>query len=154
MMSLPIRSHLDTLQNISRYRKSMEMGMIPNKFSVVLISGIIIPTMVHGKMNIIPSKNKGHDMKRLRHFVICLVTYLFVSSSASAQDNQWVEGFDTVTFHNDDGNPSRKLTRDFRGTTTGYFTAGWWIPGHSDKNYVSWKTAAVPKSAITTFAFI
>ncbi len=33
-------------------------------------------------------------------------------------------------------------------------TAGWWAPGEIKKNYVSWKTAPVPRKKETTFVFI
>lgn len=72
--------------------------------------------------------------------------------SAWCQDRQQVEGFDTVVFHYD-ANRSRAV-RDFRGTTKGYMTAGWWAAPQMKKNILSWKTAVVPESKPTTFAFI
>jgi sialidase-1 len=71
---------------------------------------------------------------------------------AAADPPQRVEGFDGVVFHHNANGATQ--TRDFRGPSRGYMTAGWWAPGQIDKNYVSWKTAVVPDKKPTTFAFI
>lgn len=36
----------------------------------------------------------------------------------------------------------------------GYLTGGWWIPGHMDKNRVSWQTATIPEKKPATICFI
>ncbi len=71
---------------------------------------------------------------------------------ASAANRQWVEGFAEVEFHHNANGATP--TRDFRGSARGYMTAGWWAPGEMKKNYVSWKTAAVPTKQETTFVFV
>lgn len=83
---------------------------------------------------------------------LLLLLLLIGSMSVFAQERQRVEGFDTVVFHYD-ANRSRPV-RDFRGTTKGYMTAGWWAPAQMKKNILSWKTAVVPESKPTTFSFI
>ena len=73
-------------------------------------------------------------------------------TTRSADERQWVEGFDKVEFHH---NANRgAVARDFRGNAVGYMTAGWWAPGQVKDNRVSWKTAPVPEKAQTTFAFV
>ena len=79
---------------------------------------------------------------------------MICAPSLRAQERQLVEGFDEVVFHHDDADPRRPLNRDFRGMSKGYLTAGWWIPGHMDKNMVSWITAKVPEKKQVTFSFI
>jgi hypothetical protein len=65
---------------------------------------------------------------------------------------QWIEGFDTVVFHY---NANRMAnSRDFRGQSIGFMTAGWWAAGQMEKNYLSWKTAIAPEKKATTFVFI
>src|SRR4051794_33052892 len=71
---------------------------------------------------------------------------------AADDGRQWVEGFADVEFHHN-ANGSAP-TRDFRGNSRGYMTAGWWIPGEMKMNYVSWKTAKVPAKKETTFVFV
>src|SRR5690348_6205160 len=68
------------------------------------------------------------------------------------QNNQWVEGFDTVAFQYN-ANRSAKVW-DFRGPSRGFMTAGWWAPQQMKKNILSWKTAVVPEKKPTTFVFI
>lgn len=80
------------------------------------------------------------------------VILLLICTGAFAQEKQKVEGFDKVEFSY---NANTKGTvRDFRGASKGYMTAGWWAPGQMKKNILSWRTAAVPEKAPTTFAFI
>lgn len=69
-----------------------------------------------------------------------------------AKGAQEVEGFDKVEFHHNANGAAP--TRDFRGPSRGYMTAGWWVPGQMKKNLVSWKTAPVPAKEATTFSFI
>jgi sialidase-1 len=84
---------------------------------------------------------------------ICkVILALFSSLPVIAQDRQYVEGLDTVVFHY---NANRTAaSRDFRGTTRGFMTAGWWAKGQMKKNRLSWKTASVPVVKPTTFSFI
>ncbi|HVJ68838.1 MAG TPA: sialidase family protein, partial [Caulifigura sp.] len=70
----------------------------------------------------------------------------------AAEPTQKVEGFDGVVFHHNANGAA--TTRDFRGLSRGYMTAGWWAPGQISTNYVSWKTAVVPEAKPTTFSFI
>lgn len=93
-------------------------------------------------------------MKLIKKIFFLILIKSTFSSSLKAQEPQWVEGFDTVVFHHDDSDPRRPLNRDFRGMSRGYLTAGWWIPGHTNKNMVSWMTAKVPDKKPTTFSFI
>ena len=81
------------------------------------------------------------------------LAFLLLGSAALAQpDTERVEGFASVEFHH---NANRgAASRDFRGTTRGYMTAGWWAPGQMTKNIVSWRTAPVPARKRTTFAFV
>jgi photosystem II stability/assembly factor-like uncharacterized protein len=81
-----------------------------------------------------------------------IASLLTLTTIASGQGPQWVEGFDQVEFHHDAGRSP--LTRDFRGLSQGYMTAAWWAPGQMGRNIVSWKTAAVPARRPTTFSFI
>ena len=83
--------------------------------------------------------------------VFALPAHAFADEPKKEQQ-QWVEGFDKVEFHHDVGGGAS--TRDFRGMSRGYMTAAWWAPGQMKENLVSWKTAAVPDKARTTFAFI
>lgn len=79
-------------------------------------------------------------------FQVVLINFCF------AQNKQQVEGFDTVQFHY---NANRlRPVRDFRGTTRGYMTAGWWAGGQMKKNILSWKTGVVPAKQETVFSFI
>jgi sialidase-1 len=84
--------------------------------------------------------------------LIAIAAAIGLAESASAANRQWVEGFAEVEFHHD-ANGSTP-TRDFRGSSRGYMTAGWWAPGEMKKNYVAWKTAPVPAKKETTFVFI
>ena len=84
--------------------------------------------------------------------LIAMAAAIGSAANASAANRQWVEGFAEVEFHHD-ANGSTP-TRDFRGPSRGYMTAGWWAPGEMKKNYVSWKTATVPAKKETTFVFI
>ncbi|GAA4749676.1 sialidase family protein [Flavisolibacter ginsenosidimutans] len=93
-------------------------------------------------------------MKRMKKISSLVLVTMLVNLSLRAQNQQWVEGFDKVVFHHDDSDPRRPLNRDFRGQSKGYMTAGWWIPGHMDRNFVSWQTAVVPEKKPTTFSFI
>ncbi|MBZ4190882.1 sialidase family protein [Niabella beijingensis] len=93
-------------------------------------------------------------MKRLltkKGLLIAAMLYL-VPPSAAQSDLQQVEGFDTVVFHYD-ANRARPV-RDFRGTTPGYMTAGWWSESQLRDNRLSWRTAVVPEKKRTTFSFI
>jgi len=85
-----------------------------------------------------------------KHFLF--TTSLFVTLTTWCQNPQQVEGFDSVVFHYD-ANRSR-AARDFRGSAIGYMTAGWWAAPQMKKNILSWRTAVVPESKPTTFAFI
>ena len=94
---------------------------------------------------------KYSNMKLLRHF-FCLYFLFCIVQPGAAQQRQQVEGFDTVVFHY---NANRSVAvRDFRGTTKGYMTAGWWAKEQMKKNILSWKTAVVPDKMLTTFSFI
>jgi hypothetical protein len=75
-----------------------------------------------------------------------------LAAGASAATRQWVEGFGEVEFHHNANGPTP--TRDFRGLARGYMTAGWWAPGETKKNFVSWKTAMVPAKQETTLVFV
>jgi sialidase-1 len=88
----------------------------------------------------------------IRKINLLLFALILVGSAGNAQDKQSVEGFDKVEFHYD-ANRSRPQI-DFRGSTKGYMTAGWWAKEQLKKNYLSWQTAAVPEKAATTFSFI
>jgi sialidase-1 len=85
--------------------------------------------------------------------IYCLLfPFSFISVFALAQEKQLVEGFNKADFHY---NVNRSApSRDFRGTTVGYLTAGWWAPAQMKKNILSWETAAVPEKKATTFEFI
>src|SRR5450830_1461779 len=78
--------------------------------------------------------------------------FTFLGGGLSAQEKQSAEGFDKVEFHYD-ANRAQPVV-DFRGSTSGYMTAGWWAKGQVKKNILSWKTAAVPRKVQTTFSFI
>ena len=88
-----------------------------------------------------------------RILILALVTFLFAAGSGSAADAvQRVEGFASVEFHHNANKGA--ASRDFRGMSTGFMTAGWWAPGQMAKNLVSWRTAVVPASQRTAFSFI
>jgi BNR/Asp-box repeat. len=76
-----------------------------------------------------------------------------ITYTGQAQSTQKVEGFDKIIFHyNANG---IRPSRDFRGTTPGYMTAGWWMPGQmKGENKLVWQTDDVPAKKTTTFAFI
>ncbi|HMF70143.1 MAG TPA: hypothetical protein VK616_01640, partial [Flavitalea sp.] len=93
-------------------------------------------------------------MKLTLRITILILVMMECAPSLRAQERQLIEGFDKVVFHHDDADPRRPLNRDFRGMSKGYLTAGWWIPGHMDKNMVSWITAKVPEKKQVTFSFI
>ncbi|MDQ7949507.1 MAG: sialidase family protein [Pedobacter sp.] len=83
---------------------------------------------------------------------IFAILILFVGSYAFAQAPQRVEGFDTVIYHN---NGNRSLTTiDYRGKSYGYMTAAWWTTDRTEKNLLSWRTAATPQKDRTTFYFV
>jgi sialidase-1 len=83
---------------------------------------------------------------------IKISVFLILATGAIGANTQWVEGFDKVEFHH---NANRNaMSRDFRGMSRGYMTAGWWAPGQMKKNIVSWRTAPVPAKDATTFTFI
>lgn len=86
--------------------------------------------------------------------LLCLnvALLLALAAPALAESPQLVEGFDKVEFHHNANGGAP--TRDFRGPSRGYMTAGWWAPGQMKKNLVSWKTAVVPAKAPCTFSFI
>jgi hypothetical protein len=89
---------------------------------------------------------------RKEFFSICFIAGLLIAMNAGSQENQKVEGFDTVLFHY---NGNRSLaTLDYRGNTRGYMTAAWWAPGQMKNNILKWRTAIVPEKKITTFSFI
>lgn len=84
--------------------------------------------------------------------ILCFLIASFISTTASGQEKQNVEGFDTVLFHY---NGNRSLaTIDYRGNNRGYMTAAWWAPGQMKKNTLSWRTATVPEKKTTTFWFV
>jgi sialidase-1 len=87
-----------------------------------------------------------------RRLVYAMFLAEILSIAANSRAAQQVEGFDAVEFHN--GANGSTPTQDFRGMSRGYMTAGWWIPGQADRNYVSWKTAVVPEKADTKFVFV
>jgi sialidase-1 len=84
--------------------------------------------------------------------ILSLAATTFAKDAKDAKERQWVEGFDEVEFHHDANRGA--AARDFRGMSVGYMTAGWWAPGQVKKNLLSWRTAAVPEKADTTFAFV
>ena len=82
-----------------------------------------------------------------------LLIFLAIAYGGQAQSPQQVEGFSKIIFHYNANNT--KASRDFRGTTPGYMTAGWWMPGQmKGENKVVWQTAKVPQKKETTFSFI
>lgn len=86
---------------------------------------------------------------KLKYFLFIIISCI-IYNTAHAQNQQWVEGFDTIAFHHD--KPRRTL--DFRGWANGYMTAKWWVPGEMKNNILSWKTAVVPEKEPATFEFI
>lgn len=89
-------------------------------------------------------------MLTARYFLFFIFSFIAIDSFA--QDRQMVEGFDSVVFHY---NANRtQAVRDFRGSSRGYMTAGWWAAEQMKKNILSWRTAAVPEKKQTTFVFI
>jgi sialidase-1 len=105
----------------------------------------------------IPSYDAGMRSTPVRQ--IPLILCLFISTLTAAacaqttqHSTQTIEGFDKVEFHHNANGATP--TRDFRGLSRGYMTAGWWAPGQMKKNIVSWKTAIVPVKQSTTFSFI
>src|SRR5258705_10051024 len=91
-------------------------------------------------------------MHNCKTTLVLIFVYFSGTVAAWSQDRQKLEGFDTVQFHY---NANRMAaSRDFRGTTPGYMTAGWWAAGQMKKNILSWKTAIVPDKKVTTFSFI
>jgi sialidase-1 len=91
-------------------------------------------------------------MHSCKIFLLLLLLCCTGVGAALGQDRQKVEGFDTVVFHYD---ANRSMaSRDFRGTTPGYMTAGWWAAGQMKQNILSWKTAVVPDKKATSFYFI
>lgn len=87
--------------------------------------------------------------KKVHYFIFLSV---FGFSLSHAQERQAVEGFDQIEFHYN-ANRARPQV-DFRGSTRGYMTAGWWAKGQMEENILSWKTAPVPEEKETTFSFI
>src|SRR4029079_845605 len=85
-------------------------------------------------------------------FFVLIAVQIVPAVRAAEEKRQFVEGFADVEFHN--GANGSAPTRDFRGNSRGYMTAGWWIPGQANKNYVAWKTAKVPTKKETTFVFV
>lgn len=81
-----------------------------------------------------------------------LFIFLALASVAPLRAVQWVEGFASVEFHHNANRGSS--TRDFRGNARAYLTAGWWAPGQVADNRVAWRTAIVPTTEKTTFAFV
>lgn len=83
-----------------------------------------------------------------------LIFFIFIltSSALLSQERQFVEGFDKVVFHYNANRTSS--TRDFRGITQGYMTAGWWAPEQMKNNILVWQTAVVPEKKQTVFSFI
>ena len=91
-------------------------------------------------------------MSNRRKIKILFFLFSLSSTITLGQERQWVEGFEEVEFHY---NANRTAaSRDFRGMTPGYMTAGWWAQGQMKKNILSWKTAVVPEKKATTFSFI
>ncbi|HMF72497.1 MAG TPA: sialidase family protein, partial [Flavitalea sp.] len=81
-----------------------------------------------------------------------LFLFFVAALSSSAQDRQWVEGYDSVLFHY---NANRSgAVRDFRGTVSGYMTGAWWSDSQRNNSILKWRTAAVPEKKATSFAFI
>lgn len=78
---------------------------------------------------------------------------IFSFTAHSQEEPQRVEGYEEIVFHNGDV-LSKANIRDYYGMSQGYMTAGWWVPGHVNQNYVSWKTAAVPQKKNTVFSFV
>jgi sialidase-1 len=88
----------------------------------------------------------------IKILTICCCINLLAVIGANAQQNQNVEGFDSVVFHY---NGNRSLaTIDYRGNNRGYMTAAWWAAGQIDKNVLSWRTAVVQEKKTTTFSFV
>jgi sialidase-1 len=88
----------------------------------------------------------------IKILTICCCIHLLVVIEANAQQNQNVEGFDSVVFHY---NGNRSLaTIDYRGNNRGYMTAAWWAAGQMDKNVLSWRTAVVQEKKTTSFSFV
>jgi hypothetical protein len=91
-------------------------------------------------------------MKYIKKNRVLFFALMVSVSNLSAQNKQWVEGYDTVEFHY---NVNRNAaSRDFRGMSRGLMTAGWWAAGQMKNNILSWKTAPVPAKEPTTFVFI
>lgn len=89
-------------------------------------------------------------MKPFKHV---LIAFSMMCTFANAQNKpQQVEGFSKVEFHYD-ANRSRPQI-DYKGTTKGYMTAGWWAKGQMIKNHLAWQTGIVPEKDATTFSFI
>lgn len=89
-------------------------------------------------------------MSRSDFFVFFLL--IFITPAIFSQEKQYVEGFDAVIFHYNANRTS--ATRDFRGISHGYMTAGWWAQEQMKNNVLSWKTAVVPEKKYTVFSFI
>lgn len=87
-------------------------------------------------------------VKRISLFLFSLI----LSSQSISQNAQKVEGFDQIVFHYD-ANRSRPQI-DFRGSSRGYMTAGWWSKQQLENNILSWETAIVSEKKQTTFSFI
>jgi sialidase-1 len=88
----------------------------------------------------------------MRNFLKLTLILVTVFSVAKAQEKQSVEGFSKVDFHYD-ANRSRPQL-DFRGSSKGYMTAGWWAKEQMKNNILSWKTGVVPEKKQTSFFFI
>lgn len=93
--------------------------------------------------------------RALSSFALTLLlsaTAVVTTPTTAAPATQWVEGFDAIEFHHNANRGSS--TRDYRGTSRAYMTAGWWAPGQVADNRVVWRTAIVPTAAPTTFVFV
>jgi sialidase-1 len=95
---------------------------------------------------------KSREQEKMRLAAAFVVVLILSAAASLSAETQWVEGFDSVQFHHN-ANGSTP-TRDFRGPSRGYMTAGWWAPGQMKQNYISWKTARVPAKEKTTFVFV
>ena len=78
-------------------------------------------------------------MKHRNWLLLGLLAMVGAPRTLPAQERQHVEGFASVVFSHGSGNI--RQSRDFRGHTRGYPTAGWWADGQMENNIVVWKTA-------------
>ena len=91
-------------------------------------------------------------MKHRNWLLLGLLAMVGAPRTLPAQERQHVEGFASVVFSHGSGNI--RQSRDFRGHTRGYPTAGWWADGQMENNIVVWKTAVCPQKKPATFVFV